>query len=38
VETDIEESLACLSTDPICDPNTNHIEEDNMHNMVEEYI
>jgi hypothetical protein len=38
VELDIEESLECLSTDPICTPNTNHLEEDNLHSMVEEDI
>jgi hypothetical protein len=38
VEPDIEESLACLSADPVCNPKTNHIKEDNMHSMVEEDI
>jgi hypothetical protein len=34
VEPDIEDSLACLSADPICTPKINHLEEDNMHSMV----
>jgi hypothetical protein len=38
VEPEIEESLACLSVDPVCTPNTNHFEEDNLHSMVEEDI
>jgi hypothetical protein len=38
VEPEIEESLACLSTDPVCTPKTNHLEEDNLHSMVEEDI
>jgi hypothetical protein len=38
VELEIEESLACLSTDPVCTPQTKHIEEDNLHSMVEEDI
>jgi hypothetical protein len=33
VEPEIEESLACLSADPVCTPKTNH-----LHIMVEEYI
>jgi hypothetical protein len=36
VEPDIEESLSCLSTDPICTPKTNHLEEDNLNSMIEE--
>jgi hypothetical protein len=38
VEPEIEESLACLSTDLVCTPKTNHLEEDNLHCMVEEDI
>jgi hypothetical protein len=38
VEPEIEKSLACLLADPLCTPNTNHLEEDNLHNMVEEDI
>jgi hypothetical protein len=38
VEPEIEESLACLSADLVCTPKTNHLEEDNLHSMVEEDI
>jgi hypothetical protein len=38
LEPEIEESLACLSADPVCTPKTNHLEEDNLHSMVEEDI
>jgi hypothetical protein len=38
VEPEIEESLSCLSTDLVCTPKTNHLEEDNLHSMVEEDI
>jgi hypothetical protein len=38
VEPDIEDSLSCLSTDHACNPKTNHLEEDNLHSMVEEDI
>jgi hypothetical protein len=38
VEPDIEDSLECLSADPVCTPNTDHLEEDNLHSMVEEDI
>jgi hypothetical protein len=38
MEPDIEESLACLSADPVCNPKTNHLEEDNMHRIVKEDI
>ena len=38
VEPEIEESLACLSANPVCTPKTNHLEEDNLHCMVEEDI
>jgi hypothetical protein len=36
--TEIEESLACLSKDSVCTPKTHHLEEDNLHSMVEEDI
>ena len=38
VEPEIEEFLSCLSTDPVCTPKTNHLEEDNLHSIVEEDI
>jgi hypothetical protein len=38
VEPEIEDSLACLSADLVCTPKTNHLEEDNLHSMVEEDI
>jgi hypothetical protein len=38
MEPNIKESLSCLSTDTVCTPKTNHIEEDNRHSMVEEDI
>jgi hypothetical protein len=38
MEPDIEESLVCLSSDHVCNPKTNHLEEDNLHSMVEEDI
>jgi hypothetical protein len=38
VEPEIEDSLAFLSTDHVCTPNTNYLEEDNQHSMVEEDI
>jgi len=38
VEHEIEESLSCLSTDLVCTPKTNHLEEDNLHSIVEEDI
>ena len=30
LEPEIEEFLACLSTDLVCTPKTNHLEEDNL--------
>jgi hypothetical protein len=38
VEPDIEESLTCLSANPVCTSKTNHLEEDNLHKMVENDI
>jgi hypothetical protein len=38
VEPDIEEALSCLSKDLVCTPKTNHLEEDNLHSIVEEDI
>jgi hypothetical protein len=38
VEHEIEESLACLLANPVCTPKTNHLEEDNLHSIVEEDI
>ena len=36
LEPEIEEFLACLSTDLVCTPKTNHLEEDNMRSMEKE--
>jgi hypothetical protein len=36
LEPEIEEFLACLSTDLVCTPNTNHLEEDNLRSRVKE--
>ena len=36
LEPEIEEFLACLSTDLVCTPNTNHLEEDNLRSTVKE--
>jgi hypothetical protein len=33
LEPEIEEFLACLSTDLVCTPKTNHLEEDNLCSM-----
>jgi hypothetical protein len=38
VEPEIEDSLACLLADPVCTPKNNHLEEVNLHSMVEEDI
>jgi hypothetical protein len=38
VEPEIEDSITCLLADPVCTPKTNHLEEDNLHSMVEEDI
>jgi hypothetical protein len=38
LEPEIEESLACFLADHVCTPKNNHLEEDNMHSMVEEDI
>jgi hypothetical protein len=38
LELEIEEFLACLSTDPICSPKTNHLEEDNLRSMEKEHM
>jgi hypothetical protein len=34
----IEEFSLCLSADPVCTSNTNHLEEDNLNSMGEEDI
>jgi hypothetical protein len=36
LEPEIEEFLACLSTDPVCTPKTNNLEEDNLRSMEKE--
>jgi len=36
LELEIEEFSACLSTDPVCTPKTNHLEEDNLRSMQKE--
>jgi hypothetical protein len=38
LEPEIEEFLTCLSVDPLCIQETNHLEEDYLHGMIKEDI